>query len=103
MAFFELHLDRLDLLNRLTRRGHRIRNIRFDGNIPWADLWIRLRNRPRRLDRRNRPRRLDRRGMGDEIFRHADIWRDFIRNELNRVDHFNVRLPNPDDEAEGVN
>ena len=32
-----------------------------------------------------------------------DIWRDFIRNELNRVDHFNVRLPNPDDEAEGVN
>ncbi len=46
MAFFELHLDRLDLLNRLTRRtGHRIRNIRFDGNTPWADLWIRLRNR----------------------------------------------------------
>ena len=91
MAFFELHLDRLDLLNRLTRRGHRIRNIRFDGNIPWADLWIRLRNRRNVGD------------VGDEIFAHADIWRDFIRNELNRVDHFNPRWLNPDDEAEGVN
>ncbi len=92
MAFFELHLDRLDLLNRLTRRtGHRIRNIRFDGNTPWADLWIRLRNRRNVGD------------VGDEIFAHADIWRDFIRNELNRVDHFNPRWLNPDDEAEGVN
>ena len=92
MAFFELHLDRLDLLNRLTRRtGHRIRNIRFDGNTPWADMWIRLRNR------RNVG------NVGDEILTHADIWRDFIRNELNRVDHFNTRWLDPADEAEGVN